>query len=88
MITLENSIHLFLIIPILIYIGICIIIDKQNKYLGILFMIAFMLLIILHTSKIIKVSKNLFDEEPFEPSVGVFLLFFAGFMLFSTLYIK
>ena len=55
MIALVDYLHLLFIIPALIYIGICIITDKQNKYLGILFMTVFILLIILHTAKIIKV---------------------------------
>ena len=86
MIALVDYLHLLFIIPALIYIGICIIINKQNKYLGVLFMTVFILLIILHTAKIIKVSKNLFDEKPFGRSVGIFLLFLAAFFLFSTIY--
>ena len=58
MIALVDYLHLLFIIPALIYIGICIITDKQNKSLGILFMTVFILLIILHTAKIIKIYQR------------------------------
>jgi hypothetical protein len=86
MLSLSEYVQLLFIVPILIYIGICIIIDKQNKYLGILFIFAFGAILILHTAKIINISKNLFDEKPFEPSVGIFLLFLGIFFLFSSIY--
>ena len=80
----EIYIRLFLIVPLLLYLGYCIT-KKQTHSTTLLFhwLVLFMIAITLffHLKYLLKIIQRIFNNEQYQKEFGVFLLFLAVFIL-------
>lgn len=80
-------IHICITVPLLLYLGISILVPSiQYKYFGVIVLAVFLLVIILHVSKFIHATKQVYNGESFEKSFGVFLILIAFLVLIFNLY--
>lgn len=79
----EIYIRLFLIVPLLLYIGYCIM-NKHTHTSTFLFHLLVLLVIattlFFHLKYLIKIIKRIFSNEKYEKEFGIFLLFLAMFI--------
>lgn len=79
----EIYIRLFLIVPLLLYIGYCIM-NKHTHTSTLLFHFLVILVIattlFFHLKYLIKIIKRIFSNEKYEKEFGIFLLFLAVFI--------
>ena len=79
----EIYIRLFLIVPLLLYIGYCIM-KKHTHTTTLLFHILVILVIattlFFHLKYLLKIVKRIFNNKKYQTEFGVFLLFLAGFI--------
>ena len=80
-------IHILLIVPLLIYLGISIIIQRSNSTLfSFLFLFTLLLILSFHIEDIVSLSKQLFNNVNLEKNFGYFLILLAVFFIFINVY--
>lgn len=78
-----SYIHLLLIVPLLIYLGISIVIQRSNSTLfSFLFLFTLLLILSFHIEDIVNISKQLFNNVNLEKNFGYFLIILALFFIF------
>ena len=79
----EIYIRLYVIVPLLLYIGYCIM-KKHTHTTTLLFHMLVLLVIIItlffHLKYLIKVIRRIFNNEEYQKEFGIFLLFLAVFI--------
>lgn len=82
--TVEIFLQLFLVIPLLIYMGIAILVEKQPKnVMFYVFLIGcFLLVIFVHIHRIYDLAVQIRHRQPLSKEVGVLILALALFLLF------
>lgn len=80
----EIYIRLFVIVPLLVYAGYCII-KKHTHTTTLMFhtIVVFLILLTLffHLKYLIKIVRRIFNSEKYEKEFGIFLLFLAVFIV-------
>jgi hypothetical protein len=78
-----SYIHLLIIVPLLIYLGISIVIQRSNSTLfSFLFLFTLLLILSFHIEDIVNISKQLFNNVNLEKNFGYFLIILALFFIF------
>lgn len=80
----EIYTRVFIIIPFLIYAGVCIIRERSHTstflfHMMVILLIAMMLFF--HLKYIVKIIKRIFNNKKYEKDFGVFLLILAVFLM-------
>lgn len=83
----EIYLHFFFIIPILVFISICILMGRQPKGSAFYFflILCFFLIILLHINRIVHLVNQIRERKPIEKEYGVIILIFAIFLLILNL---
>jgi hypothetical protein len=81
----EIYTRVFIIIPCLIYAGVCIIRERSHTSTFLFHMIVVLLIamvLFFHLKYILKIIKRIFSNRKYEKEFGVFLLMLAVFLMF------
>jgi hypothetical protein len=83
----KTYIHLFLLCPLLIYLGISIILQKSNSLLfSYILLLTFLLIMLIHTQDFVQLLEKIINHENLNKSFGYFLIFISIFLIFITIY--